>query len=87
MQPKNNKKQIENPILNKIEKNKIDFSYGLTEEDEPEQIILGTNPMLWNAPTYSAVGIDLKKENIENPNFYWENWAKEQEKKKNGTID
>lgn len=82
MDEKNNKKQIENPILNKIKNTEKEPSFlDLPEDEAPDNIIIGTNPLLWSAPTYSAIGIDLDKEDIENPNAYWEKWAAEQEAK------
>jgi hypothetical protein len=75
-----NKKQIEDPILSQIQR-EINSLKTLSDESSIEEPVKkGTNRLLWDAPVYSAVGIDMENENIENPNAYWQNWAKEQEK-------
>jgi hypothetical protein len=81
MEHSKNKKQIENPVLNKIEQKKEKIFFGLTEEDDEEELIRGTNPLLWDKPTYSAVDINLDDDKTENPNAYWEKWAKEEKDK------
>lgn len=78
----NTEKQVENPNLPLIDNKSEDDGYL-----EPREIVgfkKGTNPLLWNAPIYSAVG-DLTKESSENPNEYWNKWALTQEKNNYGS--
>jgi hypothetical protein len=75
--------QVKNPNLPIID-NKIVDGYL-----EPREIVgfkKGTNPLLWNAPVYSVIGIDKKNTNVENPNAYLARIAAEEEAKLNQNI-
>jgi hypothetical protein len=82
MSEKNNQ-QIEDPNLNIVKKKLEQDNSSKFSTEEDSTLKKGTNPLLWNVPTYTAVGIDLENDDIENPNAYWENWAKTQEEKLN----
>jgi hypothetical protein len=73
-------KQIEDPILSQIKKELNSISKENEEILPAPETKKGTNRLLWNTPVYSAVGINLKDNKNENPNEYWQKWAKEQEK-------
>jgi hypothetical protein len=77
---KNTINQVEDPLLLSI-KNELDSLSDVDiDNSASNQIKKGTNKLLWNAPTYSAVGVDLNDSKNENPNAYWKKWAEEQEK-------
>jgi hypothetical protein len=70
--------QIENANLELLKKQKIEYAEDpLDDLDEQEIPKKGTNPLLWNKPTYAAVSFDSNKE-TENPNVYWQNWVENQ---------
>lgn len=72
--------QVEDPNLNDFKKDtQENDSFLDLPEDEAPDFRKGTNPLLWNAPIYTAVG--EIKESSENPNKYWAKWAEEMEKK------
>lgn len=73
--------QIEDPLLSTIKKELNSISSEKTSEPDLKIIKKGTNKLLWNAPSYSAVGVDLNDSKNENPNAYWKKWAEEEEKK------
>jgi hypothetical protein len=77
MEENKNFEQIEDPIVSKIKKELQSNRNGEEYSDLPA-ITPGTNKLLWNAPIYIAVNIDMKDDNIENPNEVWAKWAEEQ---------
>jgi len=74
------KNQIQNPLLSQIQ-TELTSVEKTEDKDEYKPIKKGTNPLLWNTPYYSAIGIELTDTKTENPNAYWQKWAEEQEKK------
>jgi|688.fasta_scaffold1246902_2 hypothetical protein len=77
MEENKNFEQIEDPIVSKIKKELESPQEKEAYSDLPA-ITPGTNKLLWNAPIYIAVNIDMKDDNIENPNEVWAKWAEEQ---------
>jgi hypothetical protein len=70
--------QVENINLEILKKQKLEYEEDpLDDLEDQEEIKKGTNPLLWNKPTYAAVSISSTN-NTENPNAYWKDWAEKQ---------
>lgn len=73
-----NEDQLKNINLEVLKKQKTEYVEDLDDDLADEDIIQkGTNPLLWDKPTYAAVSFKTDGD-TENPNAYWQNWAKEQ---------
>lgn len=73
-----NKEQLENINLEVLKQQQSEYIEDLEDDLEDEDVIQkGTNPLLWDKPTYAAVSFNSKGGD-ENPNLFWQNWAKEQ---------
>jgi hypothetical protein len=78
--------QVENPNLDLIKKQLEQNNNSNESTDTEDGFKKGTNPLLWNAPVYSVIGIDKKNTNVENPNAYLARIAAEEEAKLNQNI-
>jgi hypothetical protein len=83
---KTNIDQVENPNLNLIKKQLEQNDNSDEPTDTEDGFKKGTNPLLWNAPVYSVIGIDRMNNNIKNPNAYLAKIAAEEEAKLNQNI-
>ena len=71
--------QIENDIVLKI-KNELESTKQNIKENDIIQKTSGTNRLLWDAPIYIAVNINMEDDKIQNPNDFLEEQLKNQTK-------
>jgi hypothetical protein len=78
--------QVEDPNLVFLKNPELDVDQDENLLIGPDPLKKGTNPLLWNAPVYSVIGIDRTNNNIENPNAYLAKIAAEEEAKLNQNV-
>jgi hypothetical protein len=71
--------QIENDIVLKI-KNELESTKQNIKENDIIQKTSGTNRLLWDAPIYIAVNINMEDDKTQNPNDFLEEQLKNQTK-------
>jgi ABC-type phosphate transport system substrate-binding protein len=71
--------QIENDIVLKI-KNELKSTKQNIKENDIIQKTSGTNRLLWDAPIYIAVNINMEDDKTQNPNDFLEEQLKNQTK-------